>query len=109
MTKRKLRSALHKLASESLKHYGTRLQGVYLVDSQGQSDPGEQGDAEVVVVLTDGDWQPVAERKQLARLTFDLLVETEVFICARPLAASAWRAPASRAIKDNAEPIMETA
>jgi hypothetical protein len=116
VTNRDLRTALRKLADDVRNHYGDRLRGIYLVDTRGLHNANEEGDAAVVVVLADGDWRPVHERKALVHLTYDLLLETEIYIRALPMPLAAWQDPSSfhdpasiEAMKAHAEPIMEAA
>jgi hypothetical protein len=122
------RSILGRFSADALNEYGDRLRGLYvfdyLFDEYGQDDADESGeddgevsvDLDVAVVLADGDWSFLDEKKRLIALTFDILLETDVFIRAWPLPASAWRDPSSysnpslvRAIKRNSEPVMEAA
>jgi hypothetical protein len=95
VTNRDLRTALRKLADDVRNHYGDRLRGIYLVDTRGLHNANEEGDAAVVVVLADGDWRPVHERKALVHLTYDLLLETELYIRALPMPLSAWQDPSA--------------
>jgi antitoxin ChpS len=117
MTKRKIKSALRKLAAASQRHYGARFQGIHFIapDSEMENEETEP-DAEVVVVLADGDWQFMTEKLQLAGLAFDILLETEVYIRAWPMAISSWRDPKSHRdpafvqdLKRRAEPVLEAA
>jgi hypothetical protein len=109
--------ALGRFAADVRGHYGKHLLGVYLFGRRPIDDEEEEaGDVEVAVVLADGDWQFLDEKKQLVRLTFDILVDTDLYIRAWPLPASAWRDPSTyrdpafiQEIKRHAEPIMAAA
>jgi hypothetical protein len=116
VTKRDLRAVLRALAADVRSHYGDRLRGIYLVDTRGLYNENEQADGEVVVVLADGNWRPIDERKALVRLTYNIHLGSEVYIRASPVPLAAWRDPSTspdpasiQAIKDRAEPIMEVA
>lgn len=111
--------ALTRFAADVRRHYRDRLLGVYLF-GRGSTDDAdeedEEGDAEVAVVLADGDWRFLDEKTELVGLTFDILLDTEFYIRAWPLPASAWRDPSTYSdpafieeIQRRAEPIMEAA
>jgi hypothetical protein len=109
---------LNRFAADVQRHYGDRVLGIYVFDyllDEGDDDEISV-DADVAVVLSDGDWRFLDEKKQLVRLTFDILVETGFYIRAWPFPVSAWRDPSAysnprlvREIKQHAEPIMEVA
>jgi len=95
-------SILGRFSADARKEYGDRLRGLYvfdcLFDERGQDNADESGeddgevsvDLDVAVVLADGDWSFLDEKKRLIALTFNILLETDVFIRAWPLPASAW-------------------
>jgi len=112
------RDILGRFSSEIRKAYGERLVGIYAFDylfEDGHEDEISV-DVDVAVILTDGDWTFLEEKKRLVAFTFDVLLESEVYIRAWPLPASAWRDPATyanpdlvRGIKHHSEPVMEAA
>ena len=111
--------ALRRFSAEARVAYGDRLRGLYAFEYLHEDDEDDDEvsvGADVAVVLVDGDWSFLEEKKQLARLTFDILLDTEVYVRAWPLPASAWRDPSThgnpslvREIKRRSQPIMEAA
>jgi hypothetical protein len=93
------KSILGRFSVAALKEYGDRLRGLYvfdyLFDESGADDDEVAVDLDVAVILADGDWSFLDEKKRLIALTFNILLETDVFIRAWPLPASAWRNPSS--------------
>jgi hypothetical protein len=112
------KSILGRFTADALKAYGDRLRGLYvfdyLFDEAGEDNDEVSVDLDVAVVLADGDWRFLDEKKRLASLTFQLLLDSDTYIRAWPLPASAWHDPSTydnpalvRDIKRHAEPIME--
>ncbi len=96
--------------------YGDRLQGLYLFGSRARGDHIAASDADVAVVLKDGDWNWWSERMHLADIEYDVVVATGADPQAWPLSESEWlnperhRNPALvRAMKRDAQPIEATA
>ena len=77
--------------------YGNRVKGLYRINISEQYDYEDEPDAEVVVVLTDGDWQPSDESEKLSDLTYDVLLESDLFVLAEPIQESAWADPSEAA------------
>ncbi len=110
------RSILGRFSSEVRRAYGERLLGMYAFDylfEDGHEDEISV-DIDVAVILADGDWTFIDEKKRPVEFTFDVLLENEVYIRAWPLPVSAWRDPATyanpdlvRGIKRHSEPVME--
>ena len=116
MTEQDARTALRRLAADVRKHYGERLRGVYLVDAKDLYDDEDAADLETVIVLADGEWRSMDERMALVDMTYDILLDTELYIRALPVSLSDWLDPAAAddpswilALKEKAEPIMEAA
>ena len=114
MTRNETKSALQVLARIVRFHYGNRLRGIYLVDTRREYEPEDQPDEEIVVVLEDGDWRSFDEKMALADLTYDALLETDLFAVARPIAKSEWDDPSRarepitvRQLKARAEALVE--
>jgi hypothetical protein len=108
---------LDRFSADAQKAYGKRLLGLYVFDyllaEAGDADDMSV-DMDVAVILADDGWVFLDEKKRLVELTFDILVDTEVYIRAWPLSASAWRDPSTDAnsaliqeIKRHAQPIRE--
>jgi hypothetical protein len=99
------RSILGRFAADALKEYGDRPQGLYVFDylfedcgegdESGEDDGEVSVDLDVAVVLADGDWSYLDEKKRLVSHTFDILLATDVLIRAWPLPASAWHDPST--------------
>jgi hypothetical protein len=91
------RSVLGRFSAEVQGAYGARVLGLYafdyLFEESGEDDDEISVDVDVAVVLADGEWTLLDEKKRLIEITFDILLETEVYIRAWPLPASAWRDP----------------
>jgi len=111
------RDALSRFSTDAQKAYGERLLGLYVFNylfDEREDDDGISVDADVAVILADGDWHFLKEKECLVRLTFAILLDTDVYIRTWPLPASAWREPSTysnpalvREIKRHSEPIME--
>ena len=85
--------ALADFAAAVRRHYGDRLRGLYLFGSRARGDHTAESDADVAVVLADGDWRVLEEKKALIRLGYDLMVDTGTDIQAWPMRESEWREP----------------
>jgi hypothetical protein len=111
------RTLLGRFAADVQGMYGERLLGLYAFDYLFEDDGDDDEisvDIDVAVVLADGDWAFLEEKKRLVEITFKVLLETEVYIRAWPLPASAWRDPSTysnptlvQEIKRHSEPIVE--
>ena len=110
-------SVLNRFSADAREEYGERLLGLYAFDyllDKRADDDEISVDADVAVTLADGEWGFLEEKKRLVRLTFDILLDTEAYIRAWPLPASAWRDPSTysnpalvREIKRHSAAIME--
>ena len=108
--------ALDMFAAAVRAHYGTRLRGIYHVDVIEYGHADEESDADVVLVIDDGDWQLLAEKEELAKLTFDVLMDHGVYIGVWPMTVSAWENPDNardprfvRELQRNAVPMEQAA
>jgi predicted nucleotidyltransferase len=77
-------------------HYGDRLKGLYLFGSRARGDHHPDSDADIAVVLADGDWGGVREKMELADIAYDPIVETGVHVQGWPVSESRWDDPQSR-------------
>jgi hypothetical protein len=82
-------------------HYGSRLVGLYLYGtrSRGPDDDGDESDesdAAVVAVLA-GEFDFWRELCALSDLSYDELIDHDIFIDAKPVVLSAWNDPATTA------------
>ena len=116
MTTTKPASALDRLLLDIRRHYGDRLKGIYRIDRADLLEDEDRSDAEIVVILADGAWRNLDEMRELSRMTFDVLMDAEVYIRAWPISLSAWNEPTTAAhpglvdeFRTHAEPILEAA
>ena len=84
-------SALAAFARLVEAHYGERLKGLYLFGSRARGDHRPMSDADVAVVLADGDWVEWRERSDLIGLAYGPSLESGLLIQPWPVAASVWR------------------
>jgi len=77
-------------------HYGDRLVGLYLYGSRARGDHDAESDADVAVILA-GEVAFWREICVLSDLSYDELLDHEVFIDAKPVALSAWIDPTAEA------------
>jgi len=94
---RKTDEGLQLLSKLIRARYGSRLKGLYRIDISGQYDYEDEPDEEVVVVLADGVWNPSDESEKLSDMTYDVLLETDLFVLAEPIQDSAWADPSKAA------------
>ena len=71
--------------------------GIYLFGSRARGDHRPDSDADIAIVLSDGDWRRWPETKRLTALGYDFLVETGADLEAWPIRASEWANPALHA------------
>jgi antitoxin ChpS len=85
--------AVQDFARAVRKSYGPRVKGIYLFGSRARGDHTPNSDADVAVVLSDGDWREWPETKRLTNIAYDLIVETGAALEAWPVRASEWEEP----------------
>ncbi len=90
-------TAIGQLIKKVRVHYGARLGAIYLVDRSSEIEELDRSDAEIVVLLADGNWRALDEQRALGTLTFDTLMDHDVHIRAWPVAISSWSNPESSA------------
>lgn len=88
-------AALARFAADVRAAYGERLKGLYLFGSRARGDHRPDSDADVAVVLADGDWQPWPEKMHLVEIGHDALVDFRLYIQPWPFAERLWVAPRS--------------
>jgi predicted nucleotidyltransferase len=93
-TDEEVAAALRSFAERVRLDYGARLKGLYLFGSRARGDHREESDADVAVILADGDWRFWDEKMRLVDLGHDMLVDFGAYIQAWPFPASAWNSPA---------------
>jgi hypothetical protein len=109
-------SALRQCASIVQARYRERVKNVFLVDARGLYDKELKADAEVVVVLANGDWRELEESLVLADLAYDALLEIGLYIRVTPVSEPSWQTPELaeepwflQDMKSRPEPIMVAA
>jgi uncharacterized protein len=86
--------ALQRFAERARLNYGARLKGLYLFGSRARGDHHQESDADVAIILEDGDWRFWDEKMHLVDLGHDMFVDFGLYIQPWPFAASAWASPA---------------
>jgi predicted nucleotidyltransferase len=84
---------LRRFVDEVRARYGANLRGVYLFGSRARGDNRPDSDADVAVVIADGDWNEVVESVAMANDTFEILLDQSLDIQPRAIAESHWRGP----------------
>jgi antitoxin ChpS len=84
--------ALARFADDVKLHYGDRLKGLYLFGSRARGDHAADSDADVAVVLANGDWEEWLERRALNGLAFDAELDDGLVIQPWPFAEADWTA-----------------
>jgi predicted nucleotidyltransferase len=74
--------------------YGNRLKGLYLFGSRARGDHTRESDADIAVVLADGNWDYWAEKTLLAGLEYDVIVATGAEPQGWPVRETEWLDPA---------------
>jgi predicted nucleotidyltransferase len=85
--------ALARFAAHVRDRYGDRVRGVYLFGSRARRDHKPDSDADIAVVLTDGDWRFWDEKMDLVDLAFDIGVDHRLYVQPWPFSESEWRDP----------------
>lgn len=94
-TEAEVKHAIAMFAERLQAAYGARLAGIYLFGSRARQDHEPFSDADIAVVLRDDEWSLIPEKRRLARLAYDAIVETGVHVQGWPISASAWNNPKS--------------
>jgi predicted nucleotidyltransferase len=84
-------AALAQFAANVRDHYRDRLKGLYLFGSRARGDNRPDSDADVAVVLQDGDWVGWKERRVLNRLAYEPSLESGLAIQAWPFSDQQWQ------------------
>jgi predicted nucleotidyltransferase len=104
-TQAEVELALVQFAANVRDHYGDRLKGIYLFGSRARGDHRPDSDADVAVVLQDGDWVSWKERRALSRLAYEPSLESGLAIQAWPFSEQQW----GRAESGPTAPVIEAA
>ena len=73
--------------------YGHMLKGIYLFGSRARGDHNRESDADIAVVLADGDWKKWPETKRLSDIAYDIIVATGAGIQGWVVRESEWNDP----------------
>ena len=73
--------------------YGDRLKGLYLFGSRARGDHTRESDADIAVVLADGDWSVWNEKMRIAAMEYDTIVGTGAEPEGWPVRDSEWHNP----------------
>jgi uncharacterized protein len=101
------RKALDDYTAAVRARYGKRLVGLLLFGSRARGDAHPDSDADVAVILEDGDWQSWEEQWTLAGLAYDVLLDHGLFIQPWPIPRSAWESPETHRRRDFIEEIKK--
>jgi uncharacterized protein len=74
-------------------HDGARLVDVFAFGSQARGDASEDSDADLAIIVENGDWHLWAEQRWLSDNAYDALIATGLSVHAWPVALSAWEHP----------------
>lgn len=85
---------LRRFVDEVRDRYGDSLRGVFLFGSRARGDNRPDSDADVAVVIADGDWSEVGESVAMANEAFEILIDHLLDIHPRAIAESHWLDPA---------------
>lgn len=89
------RKALDDYVAAVRRHYGKRLVDVLIFGSRARGDARPDSDADVAVILEDGEWRFWEEKWVLAGLAYDVLLEHGLYIQPWPISRAGWESPAT--------------
>jgi len=111
-----VRRALEDYVAAVRSHYGARLVDILIFGSRARGDARPDSDADVAVILEDGDWRFWTEKMLLAGLAYDVLLEHDLYIQPWPIPRSGWDSPATHpkqrfieTIRKDARPLAQAA
>jgi predicted nucleotidyltransferase len=96
-TDEEVAAALARFVSAVRASYGDRVHGIFLFGSRARGDHRADSDADVAVVLADGDWEEWRERRRLNRLAEIAEAASHVDIQPWPISWTEWMSADSAA------------
>lgn len=87
--------------------YGPRVKAIYLFGSRARGDHTPESDADIAVILEDGDWKLWAETKRLTDIAYDFVAETGADLEAWPIRSAEWQDPTLHANPDLVRSIQQ--
>lgn len=104
--------AMNRFAERVRLHYGERLHGIFLFGSRARGDHKKDSDADVAVVIEDGDWNLWDEKMRLVDFGYEPMLDEGLYIQPWPVMRSAWHDPSRhtnpgliRAMRRDARPV----
>ena len=92
-TEDEVSGALRRVAAEVRRRYGDRLSGIYLFGSRARGDHRPDSDADVAVVLADGDRRYWGEKMNLVDLIVGLGLDLYLYVQPWPFSDGEWNDP----------------
>jgi uncharacterized protein len=88
--------------------YGNRVVEIVLFGSRARGDARRDSDADIAVVLKDGDWQFWSEKTNLADLGHDILIDHGLRVGPWPVSQKDWSNPAHHSNPRFAQEVKRT-
>ena len=85
--------ALRDFARAVERTYGDRLRGIYLFGSRARGDHTPESDADIAIVLANGDWRRWDETMRIADLEYETIVATGAEPQGWPVSEREWMHP----------------
>ena len=87
------REAVDTFVAQVRQHYGVRLHGIFAFGSRARHEATEQSDLDIAIVLDDDEWDFWAEKRRLAGLSYEALIDQDIYIQSWPIKRSVWNDP----------------
>ena len=110
------RKALDDYVAALRRHYGARLVDILIFGSRARGDARPDSDADLAIILEDGDWKFWDEKMFLSGLAYDFLLDPGLWIQAWPVSRAQWNEEDLRKVpffvigaRPEAKPVSEAA